>query len=124
MLRSVASGGAVATVGVAAGRTGTEDDTQGGQQKAIIPEQQQYGPPVTGFFVHIGAAVAASVPPVRGWASWPPWQGCWVVDGLPTAAATDAGKTTLVTPSVVYGVEMSGKDEYYNYFSRSVVPTN
>jgi len=25
---------------------------------------------------------------------------------------------------VVYGVEMSGKDEYYNYFSRSVVPTN
>ena len=64
--------------------------------------------------IHIGAAVAASVPPVRGWASRPPWQGCWVVDGLPTAAATDAGKTTLVTPSVVYGVEMSGKDEYYN----------
>ena len=57
VLQSVASGGAVATVGVAAGRTGTEGDTQGGQQKAIIPEQQQYGPSVTGFFVHIGAAV-------------------------------------------------------------------
>jgi len=57
VLRSVAGVGAVGTVGLAAGQTGTDGGTQGGQQKAVIPEQQQYGQSVTGFFVHIGPEV-------------------------------------------------------------------
>jgi len=58
VLQSAAAGaGVVGTVGVAAGQTGTDGATQGGQQKAVIPEQQQYGQSVTGFFVHIGPGV-------------------------------------------------------------------
>ncbi|MBX0286970.1 hypothetical protein [Haloarcula salinisoli] len=57
VLQSVAGIGAVGTAGVAAGQTETGGGSQGGQQKAVIPEQQQYGQSVTGFFVHIGPGV-------------------------------------------------------------------
>ncbi|MDS0281852.1 hypothetical protein [Haloarcula onubensis] len=58
VLRSVTAGvGVVGTAGVVAGQTGTDGAAQGGQRKAVIPEQQQYGQSVTGFFLHIGAEV-------------------------------------------------------------------
>ncbi|MDS0260435.1 hypothetical protein NDI56_13605 [Haloarcula sp. S1CR25-12] len=59
MLRSAAAGaGAVGTVGVVAGQEGTDGGgPQGGQRRAVIPEQQQYDQTVTGFFIHIGPGV-------------------------------------------------------------------
>ncbi|WP_262179485.1 hypothetical protein [Haloarcula laminariae] len=59
VLRSVAVGaGALGTAGLAAGQTETDGGgDQGGQQRAVIPEQQQYDQTVTGFFIHIGPGV-------------------------------------------------------------------
>ncbi len=59
VLRSAAAGvGAVGTAGVAAGHQETDGGgAQGGQRRAVIPEQQQYDQTVTGFFVHIGPGV-------------------------------------------------------------------
>jgi hypothetical protein len=83
VLRSAAAGAGVAgTAGVAAGQQGTAGggetgtdggDTQGGQIRAVIPEQQQYDQTVTGFFIHIGPGVdplESSVADNCGFVDW------------------------------------------------------